>query len=210
LFDLVNSLSCFTGDLLEPFPDEKGAGDMVALDSSLSALALFDAAKLFDLSVQLLDFPSVGARCPYILRRLASPVVCRDVIHLRLAVCIRIKQPPVDGPELIGVGIDVDTSYHTDPPDDAMRIAAALASDRLDLAGISLVQNRVIEHDEPVWTGNNFIFDLFPQQARAQRRLRKITVPHDPHNASACRSSGSTTNTGNSPSCATSYHRYKQ
>jgi hypothetical protein len=29
-----------------------------------------------------------------------------DVIHLRLAVCIRLKQPPVDGPELIGVGSD--------------------------------------------------------------------------------------------------------
>ena len=81
MFDLIDSLGSFIGDLLEPCPDEEGASDMVTLDSSLAALALFDAAKLFNLSVQLLDLPTVGARYACIIRGAASLVVGDDMIR---------------------------------------------------------------------------------------------------------------------------------
>lgn len=78
---MIDGPGGFVSDLLESCPDQEGAGNMVALDSSLAALALFDAAELLDFSRQLLDLPAAGARFPCLNRGLASLVVGDNMIR---------------------------------------------------------------------------------------------------------------------------------
>jgi hypothetical protein len=67
---------------------------------------------------------------------------------------------PVDDPVVAGLDIHVQAIDHTDAFDQAMGVAAVLFSHQLDLVGVVLVQNVVIENQ----TGIVVKLDGLPRQ----------------------------------------------
>jgi hypothetical protein len=78
---LIDGLAGLAGQYFKPVPDKKSTGDVVALDTVQAALAALDAAGLLDLAVQLLDFPTDGARPAHGGRGAASFIVGGDEIR---------------------------------------------------------------------------------------------------------------------------------
>jgi hypothetical protein len=68
MLDSVQSLPRLSGHLGQARPDQKGAGDVVALDSRFPALAALKPSQLFGFSVKLLNLPTPGAHCVCIRR----------------------------------------------------------------------------------------------------------------------------------------------
>jgi len=75
--DPVSRGARFPSDRGQPAPHQHGARDVVSLNSGLSALALFNARKLLDLAVKLLNLPAQGARVLHVPRGLLDHVVHR-------------------------------------------------------------------------------------------------------------------------------------
>jgi hypothetical protein len=61
VFELADRSLSFGGQVLEPCPDEEGAGDVVALDAGRAALAELRPRGLLGFAVRLLDRPAEAA-----------------------------------------------------------------------------------------------------------------------------------------------------
>ncbi len=81
LFELIDGLACRVGDVFEAHPYQHGASDVVALDSSFSALASLKTSGLLKFSVKLLNLPSLAAHLSCSLRRVLCGIVSCDVIR---------------------------------------------------------------------------------------------------------------------------------
>ena len=68
-----------------------------------------------------------------------------DVIYLCKAISVRVENPVVDHPEVLGCGIDVYTRDYADAPDYALLVAAVLVARRLDLGPKALIQHGIVE-----------------------------------------------------------------
>ena len=81
MFDLINRLLRFMGNLFEPDPDQDGTTDMVADNSGFATLATFQSGELFGFSVKLLNFPAQATHFLYGLRVVLSKIVGDDIVR---------------------------------------------------------------------------------------------------------------------------------
>ena len=84
MFELIDRAACFDRQGFESHPDQKGTGNMVALNPHLVTLATFQTGHMFACAVQWLDLPTVATRLLRGRRRVLRTVVSDDVIR---AVC---------------------------------------------------------------------------------------------------------------------------
>ena len=81
VFQAINCLLGFVGNLLEANPNQNGAGDVVSDNSGFAALATFQASQLLGFSVKLLDFPTKAAHLLNSLRVVLHHVVGHDIVR---------------------------------------------------------------------------------------------------------------------------------
>ena len=81
LFELIDGLACRVGDVFEAHPYQHGASDVIALDTSFSALALLQPGGLLEFSVKLLNLPALAAHLSCSRRGVLCDIVGRDVIR---------------------------------------------------------------------------------------------------------------------------------
>ena len=62
MFDLVDSLLRFAGDLFETNPDQDGTTDVVADDAGFATLTAFQAGELLGFAMKLLNLPAQATR----------------------------------------------------------------------------------------------------------------------------------------------------
>lgn len=83
MLNMIKRFACFSSEVCESGPYQKGAGDVIALDAGFAALAFFEAGELFGFAVKLLDLPApathlVRAQCG-ILRQVVGDNKIRAV-----------------------------------------------------------------------------------------------------------------------------------
>ncbi len=81
MFDLINRLLSFLGNLFEPDPHQDSTANMVADNSGFATLATFQSGQLFRLSVKLLNLPPQATHFLYGLRVVLSKIVGNDIIR---------------------------------------------------------------------------------------------------------------------------------
>ena len=81
MFELVDGSPGLGGQVFEACPHEEGAGDVVALDAGLAALAGLQPRGLLGFAMRLLDLPAEAARLARRLRRILSQVVGHDPVR---------------------------------------------------------------------------------------------------------------------------------
>src|SRR6266508_334878 len=81
MFEMVNGLPGFIGNLLETNPNQKGTGNMIADNPGFTTLITFQASQLLGFSVKLLDLPTKATHLLYSLRVVLRHVVCDDVVR---------------------------------------------------------------------------------------------------------------------------------
>lgn len=81
MFDLINGLLSYLGNLFEPNPHQDRTADMVADCSSSTLLATFQSEELFGLSVKLLNLPTQATHLLSGLRVDLSKIVGDDIIR---------------------------------------------------------------------------------------------------------------------------------
>src|SRR5512143_2658014 len=81
MFDLVDGLVGFDGDLFEVHPDQDGTSDMIADGAGFAALATLQAGELLGFAMKLLNFPAQATRLLCGLRVILSQVVGDDVVR---------------------------------------------------------------------------------------------------------------------------------
>ncbi len=104
MLDEVQGLVGFLVYVGQRRPNQKGAGNVVALNPSFSKLAAFKPGELFSFSVKLLNLPTPGAHCVCIRRRVLSEVVCHDKIR----AASRHHKPEQFDPMPLGEIFDLD------------------------------------------------------------------------------------------------------
>ena len=68
-----------------------------------------------------------------------------DVVEFGFAIPVRVIEPIIQQPELVGVGIDIDTSDHANAFDRGFGIAAPLSADQFNRKGVVLIEDRIIK-----------------------------------------------------------------
>ena len=81
MFDLVDRLLGFPGDLFQTYPDQDGTTDVVADDAGLATLTAFQASELLGFAMKLLDLPAHAARLLCDLRVILSEVVSDHIVR---------------------------------------------------------------------------------------------------------------------------------
>ena len=81
MFDLINRLLRFLGNLLEPDPYPDRAPNVVTDNSGLTTLATFQSSELFGLSVKLLNLPAQATHLLHGLRVVLSKIVGDDIVR---------------------------------------------------------------------------------------------------------------------------------
>ena len=81
MLDAVDGLAGLASHIGQANPDQHGTSNMIALDSSLAALAAFDTRELFDLAMKLLDLPADATHFLRRIRRILSQIVGHDPVR---------------------------------------------------------------------------------------------------------------------------------
>ena len=81
MFKPIESFLGLMGEFSEPYPNEKGTSDMVALNTRFAALTVLEPGKLFDLAVKLLNLPAQAAHLLNGLRGCLSGAVSHNIIR---------------------------------------------------------------------------------------------------------------------------------
>src|SRR3712207_6424432 len=89
VFELIDGTASLRGEGFEPDPDQKGTGDMIALNAGLPTLALFQPRYLFPFAVQLLDLPAYVTHCLGSVRGVSSWIVGHNPVRARLDATTR-------------------------------------------------------------------------------------------------------------------------
>lgn len=77
------------------------------------------------------------------------------MVQLAAAIPVRIIDAVINDPELLGIGIDIDTGDNAF--DDFFLIAAPLATNQFNGKGIAFVKNRIVEKDVAIFGQNLFL-----------------------------------------------------
>src|SRR5437867_61747 len=78
MLELIHSLPCLVSQRFEPAPHQQSAGYVVALNTSLAALAILKTRQLFSFAVKLLNLPAHRAHLLSVVRRRLRQVVSHD------------------------------------------------------------------------------------------------------------------------------------
>lgn len=81
MFEVINRLLGFIGDLLEADPHQNRTGNVIADNPGFPTLATFQASQLFGFAVKLLDFPTKATHLLYSLRVVLRHIVCDDIVR---------------------------------------------------------------------------------------------------------------------------------
>ena len=81
VFNAISGLFGSSSNVGEAYPDQDGASNMVALYASFTALVLLNASELFQLAVELLDFPAHATHLLCGIQRILSEVVSDNPIR---------------------------------------------------------------------------------------------------------------------------------
>jgi hypothetical protein len=87
------------------------------------------------------------------------------VIEFAVAIAVRIINPVVNPPELVGLGIDLDTGPPPDAFDHGLGIVTVLMTHQLNGKGAILVQDRIIKHHIPAWGEDELLPYVVPHPA---------------------------------------------
>ena len=90
------------------------------------------------------------------------------MVELALAVPLGVVQTVVDDPVLPVVGVDVQAVDHPDALDQAMSVATVLQPHQIDMMGMILVDDGVIENQTTTGRCDHIGLDVLPNQARRQ------------------------------------------
>ena len=142
------------------------------------AVALDGAVEGFPLPHQVLE--QIGSGIPGVhehglvsdasVAHAGQHVVC--MVELCLAVRLGGEDAVVDEPELVCVGIVVDTVDQADALDDAMRVARVLTPDQLYPVAVLLVEEGVVE--EQVAFGAQGYLVPYPLPDHARRETARL------------------------------------
>lgn len=99
-----------------------------------------------------------------------------QMVEFALVVNFRGKDPVIDDPELVGIGIDIHASHHPNAIDDPFGIAAPLLAAQLDFRGEVFVEHHIIKDEEPIGTGDQSRPNLFPNQARLNMFTHQVAI----------------------------------
>ena len=81
MFDLINRLLSFMGNLFQSDPHQDCTPDMITDDSGFTTLTTFQSSELFGLSVKLLNLPTQATHFLHGLCVVLSKVVGDDIIR---------------------------------------------------------------------------------------------------------------------------------
>lgn len=81
MFETINRLLGFMGDLLEAHPNQHSTGNVISDDPGFAALATFQASQLLGFTVKLLDLPTKATHLLYGLRVVLRHVIGYDIIR---------------------------------------------------------------------------------------------------------------------------------
>lgn len=81
MFQAINGLLFFVGNLLETNPNQNGAGNVVSDNSGFTALTTFQTSQLFGFTVKLLDFPTKATHLLYSLGVVLRHVVRHNIVR---------------------------------------------------------------------------------------------------------------------------------
>jgi hypothetical protein len=81
VFELIDRAARPRGEFFEPYPNKKGATNVIALNPCFATLAAFQARHLFTFAVQLLDLPADATHLLGGLGGILSRVVGHDVVR---------------------------------------------------------------------------------------------------------------------------------
>ena len=81
MFEAINRLLGLIGNLLEPHPNQNGAGNVISNYSGFSALTTFQSSQLLGFAVKLLDLPTKAAHLLYDLRVVLHHVIGHDIVR---------------------------------------------------------------------------------------------------------------------------------
>lgn len=81
MFDLIDDLFRFMGDLFEPDPYQDGTANVISDNTSFATLATFETGELFGFSVKLLNLPTEAAHLLHGLGVILSKVVGDDIVR---------------------------------------------------------------------------------------------------------------------------------
>lgn len=99
-----------------------------------------------------------------------------QLIKLRFAIAIGVINAIINDPKLVGLGVDINAGDDADAFDDVVGIATVLAAHQVNLEGVVLIQDRVIEDDIALGTQHEVWANWFPQQARLNAVIGKIAI----------------------------------
>lgn len=86
------------------------------------------------------------------------------VIDLAFAINVRVVDPVVDDPKLVGVRIDVNAAHNADAANYALRVTAPLPAHPADDCRMVFVQDRVVEDDVSIGRGVNLPSHRLPEK----------------------------------------------
>ena len=81
MFQAINGLPGFVGNLLETDPHQNGTGDVVSDNSGFTTLTTFQPSQLFGFAMKLLDFPTQAVHLLDSLRVVLRHVVGHNIVR---------------------------------------------------------------------------------------------------------------------------------
>ena len=90
------------------------------------------------------------------------------MVELAFTVPLGVVQTVVDDPVLATLGVDVQAIDHADAFDQSVGVAAVLQPHQIDMMGMVLVDDGVIEDQTTLGRGDDIALDVFPDQTRRQ------------------------------------------
>ena len=98
------------------------------------------------------------------------------VIQLGFAVPVRVIEPIIQEPELVRLGIDIDTGHDADALDDGFGIATPLPPHQFNGKGVVLIQHRVIKDQIRLRRRHDLRPHVVPDQARRELFGSQIAI----------------------------------